>query len=188
MTTPRSQQSSSRHTCTGEADDLECRQPDSTVCAERERVALRLGPPRRPAPSRRHAGLTCLPRIAPHCALVESFAIPRTSSSLLSLDAFPSGPCHTRILTRALTCTFTDSLTQDEVAHYALAFRGQPLSARNERRWRVLLRQQVSALLRERVRENASIEQDAAELETMHGVCMAGLISHWHRAHGSTSI
>ena len=51
------------------------------------------------------------------------------------------------------------------MAHYALAFRGQPLSARNERRWRVLLRQQVSALLRERVREYTSPEEDAAELE-----------------------
>jgi len=54
----------------------------------------------------------------------------------------------------------------DEIRQYAAAFRGQPISARNERRWRVLLRQQTEALLRERV-AYSSAEADETELHAL---------------------
>ena len=108
-------------------------------------------------------------QVLPTHSLPTAHSPSRVQSALHRLFYCTRDVMHTflSMLSYRLTATpvHTCTLTQDEVAHYALAFRGQPLSARNERRWRVLLRQQVSALLRERVREYTSPEEDAAELE-----------------------
>ena len=54
----------------------------------------------------------------------------------------------------------------DELKHYSRAFRGEPVSERNERRWRVVLRQHADALLREREAQTTA-EEDAALLAAL---------------------
>ena len=49
---------------------------------------------------------------------------------------------------------------------YAPAFEGKPLSARNERRWRQMLRERVGIMLRNAEGESTA-EEDAALLETL---------------------
>jgi hypothetical protein len=56
--------------------------------------------------------------------------------------------------------------TPTELARSGEAFRGQPLSARNERKWRLLLRETVEALLMEAEQET-SAEEDRRLLAKM---------------------
>ena len=51
----------------------------------------------------------------------------------------------------------------EELPHYARAFHGEHVSASNERRWRVMLRTQVSALMRE-WQEASTAEEDRTVL------------------------
>ena len=54
----------------------------------------------------------------------------------------------------------------DELKLYSRAFRGEPVSERNERRWRVVLRQHTDALLRERETQTTA-DEDAALLAAL---------------------
>jgi len=56
--------------------------------------------------------------------------------------------------------------TTNEIRDYAKAFQGQAISEKNERRWRVLLRKQAVALLRERTALTTAAE-DAALLASL---------------------
>lgn len=58
----------------------------------------------------------------------------------------------------------------DEIRDYAKAFKGQMISMRNERRWRVLLRQQADALLRERELFSTADEDSAILASLSPGV------------------